>query len=762
MRRPRRSSVDQVAIVPVAQVAGLLAAFSSASPTGDNVLDVVLVGLGSAVLTWICASASWWALLFASGMAMGISLSVAAAVPAVVGLGLAIWISIRRRSMSVHRAAVGGLVVNSLLRSDLEGFAGLSSIISLTVVVILFANAVQRRNRRQRQWIYGITIGLLSYSVITGGMLGASALSARSTLDKAIDSVRKGLDELTAGDVDAALTTLNEGARQLDRVRRNVSTSWTQPARLVPIVAQHRRSIDELSGRAADLVDTMIAEVVGLDIETLRPTAGQFDLTAIEDAGGSISRLLESVRRLEGTISETASMWLIAPLRNEIDRFDSELARQQARLTDAESVLVQLPHLLGRDETRRYFIAFTTPAEARGSGGFMGSWAELTADGGLLNVTRQGRTSELNRAGGPARRISGPSDFVSTWGPFGFTSGAGGTTASDVWSNITMSGHFPSTSQVISELYPQSGGRPVDGVFALDVEALATFLQFTGGVTIPDVAEPISSDNAVQFLLFDQYRLGSGREDVLAGVSNAVVQSLLSGSLPGPKQLVDALAPAAAEGRIVAYAARPEEQDLFEQLNISGALPVTATDDVIAVAFNNASASKLELFLDADMTYDMTMDESGILQGTLALSLTNSAPTVGWPEGVIGNYIDEPPGTNRLMVVLYSRFAPDSAILDGEPVSSSIGVEAGYVVSRWFVLLPPGSSKTLTVSISGMLDAREIEDGFMPLIIRTPAMVRPMPAKVTYLNPEGETFTFETDRPGLYIRPGSSENLAPK
>ena len=35
------------------------------------------------------------------------------------------------------------------------------------------------------------------------------------------------------------------------------------------------------------------------------------------------------------------------------------------------------PQMLGAEGVRRYFIAFTTPAEARGMGGFMGNWAVI-------------------------------------------------------------------------------------------------------------------------------------------------------------------------------------------------------------------------------------------------------------------------------------------------------------------------------------------------------------------------------------------------
>ena len=49
-------------------------------------------------------------------------------------------------------------------------------------------------------------------------------------------------------------------------------------------------------------------------------------------------------------------------------------------------------------------MAFTTPAEARGLGGFMGNYAELTATDGQLGLTDFGRTAELNAGGTGDRR----------------------------------------------------------------------------------------------------------------------------------------------------------------------------------------------------------------------------------------------------------------------------------------------------------------------------------------------------------------------
>ena len=60
--------------------------------------------------------------------------------------------------------------------------------------------------------------------------------------------------------------------------------------------------------------------------------------------------------------------------------------------------------MLGADGPRTYLLLFTTPSESRGLGGFVGSYAELTADDGQLALGAFGRAQDLDAAAAAARR----------------------------------------------------------------------------------------------------------------------------------------------------------------------------------------------------------------------------------------------------------------------------------------------------------------------------------------------------------------------
>jgi len=761
VRRTKRVVVSHRYVIPLALVAGVAAYWAPASPTGSDSIDAALVTVGTAALTWIGAAASWWVLIVASGTALSVGLRLDLVILAAIALMIALRIGMHQRNHSVLRAVTVGILLNVLLRSELQVFAGLSTIIGLVTVALIYGSGTRRRTDEQRRWIHGVLFFVIFYSLSTGVIMSASALAARNNLESALNNLQTGMNQLSSGEIDQAGNTFRSASKQLQLARDRINAFWTQPSRVVPVVAQHRRAIDDLSNDAAELIDVIAAELDRLDLDSLQPVNGAFDLVAIQRAADSVTRLRNSIFTIDDTVASTRSMWLVAQLQNEIDELSDEIVKQRDRVEDVRVALTHLPSILGQNEPRRYFIAFTTPAEARGSGGFMGSWAELSANEGRITLKQLGRTSELNSAGSRNRQVSGPDDFLSTWGRYGFTSAPSGKAEQDVWSNITIGAHFPSTGQVISELYPQSGGDVVDGVFALDIKALTAFLDFTGPVTVPGLTTPLTTDNAEQFLLFDQYQLDGdiNRVDVLEDFSREVVNALLNGGIPGPRQLVEGLAPMVRESRIVGFATREDEQDLFERLNMSGALPDVTQSDGIAVAFNNASASKLELFFDASMDYTFSVDGAGDLQGTLDLTLTNSAPTSGWSEGVIGNYFDLPVGTNQIMVTVYSRFAPIEASFGGEPIDPIVGIEAGYVASSYFVVLEPDQTEILRLNFQGRLNDISATSSQLPLVVRTPAMVRPFPIRLTYTNPQGRVLVAVADRPGIFIRPLGSENL---
>ena len=469
---------------------------------------------------------------------------------------------------------------------------------------------------------------------------------------------------------------------------------------------------------------------------------------------GPLGAVGASIDSLSDTIADVDSPWLVGPLSERLDELDEDLTDYRPQLASAVDAIERVPALLGADGPRRYLVAFTTPAETRGLGGFMGNWIELTADDGRIGVSASGRTKDLNLGGDGPRVVTGPDDWLAIWGGYGFDNGPGGTTGAVPWSNITISPEFPSTGQAMAEMYPQSGGRAIDGVFALDPFVVAGLLSFTGPINVDGVDGPLTADNVVEFLLIDQYENENDeRLDLLEDVSRETIALLLTGSLPGPLEVADTLGPLVDEGRIVGWASTPDEQQYFTDLGLNGSMPSVVGRDGLAVVLNNAGANKLDVYLEREVAYDATVDAAtGATTATATVTLTNGAPSSGLPDGVIGNYTGDALGTNRILVSLYSALPVTSASVrlpngESEDFQVDVGTEAGWMTGSSFLVVAPGGSVTLVYELAGTLAL----DGVYSLAVRPQPIVIDEQLAVSVVDTDGRTLV-SVDGPSTQAR----------
>ena len=124
------------------------------------------------------------------------------------------------------------------------------------------------------------------------------------------------------------------------------------------------------------------------------------------------------------------------PLADRVDEFAAEVDEALPQAEIASQGVAVAPGLFGGDGLRRYFVAFVTPAEQRGLGGFMGNFGILTADDGDLNLVRSDEILALQTPlAARGATVTAPPDYVARYGRFqpGVTPG-----------DVTLSPDFPS------------------------------------------------------------------------------------------------------------------------------------------------------------------------------------------------------------------------------------------------------------------------------------------------------------------------------
>jgi Protein of unknown function (DUF4012) len=728
MRNGRRNLItrrDAMVVGGIAGLAALAAALAGCEPTGNRFADAFLTAGVAAFVTWASASAPWWALLVAPGVALAVALGgpVLVVLSAVVALGGAMWIAWQRANQPWMRAAIGGLTVQVLLRADWNPFLGASALIAGAVLVLLAVTGVLRRQRHVRRRVYACAgaFGLVGLLAVAG--FAFTGVQARSSATSGYDDLLEGLELLQDGDLPAAATALRDASADLRSASDDISGVLGRGAAAVPVVAQNREVMVDLLDEAATTASAAASTLDVVDVDQLKIVDGVIDTEAVAFLAAPLADLEATALELQSVLHGAESPWLVDALQSRLETATKRVDQVVVQATAASTAADVGPALLGQDGPRRYLIAFTNPAEARGQTGLMGNWTELTIDDGRLSVTATGRTNDLQegiRANEPVL-IDMPEDWFERYAVYGAGSDGEGV-REKFWSNVTMSPDMPSVGAAMAQMYEGATGRSLDGVFVMDPAAIAALLDITGPITVEGVGE-LNSGNAERFLLLDQYQLAENeREDFLASVTAQTVDKVLDSTLPAPQELAERLGVVALDGHLSAYATRPEEQALFREIGMEAAMPAAADErDTLAVVTNNASGNKIDSFLERSVDYRPVFDpRTGGVDADLSITLDNMAPTTGYPDYVIGNLVDAPAGTNRTMLSVYSPLHFDSMTVDGEPVDMQIESELGLNVATVFFNVDSGSSAVVDVSMSGNRAAHTYALAYRPQPLPVP------------------------------------------
>ncbi|MGH2766106.1 MAG: DUF4012 domain-containing protein, partial [Actinomycetota bacterium] len=382
-----------------------------------------------------------------------------------------------------------------------------------------------------------------------------------------------------------------------------------------------------------------------------------------------------------------------------------------------------------------YFVAAQNPAELRGTGGFIGAYAIMTAEDGALEFGPF-RPIETLRDIDP-RKIPAPNpDFAERYERFG---GAG------YWRNINMTADFPSAADAIERLYRRVTGEAVNGTIAVDPFALASLLRATGPIDVPLTGVSVDEQTVVPYITNQAYSeiTESGvRKRILGDVALAALERYLEGGAADPVASGRALVDAAAGGHVLLHAANPRMQAAFEAAGVAGQLG-GAPGDFLAVVANNAAGNKADFYLARELRYEVRLGGEGSAMGTAEAIFTNDAPTSGQPAYVIGPYDERfRPGQNVSIVTSYcaTTCRLQEFRRDGRPEAVGEEEELGHPAYWNNLELDSGASQGWRYHWS-VAEAWEGDDarGLYRLTVQGQTTIRPTKLIVDIRTPEGTT-----------------------
>ncbi|MDQ4149659.1 MAG: DUF4012 domain-containing protein, partial [Actinomycetota bacterium] len=588
--------------------------------------------------------------------------------------------------------------------------------------------------RRQRRLLAPIAATLLSLLLVSA----FPAVAAARDLYAARTAFNTGAAAARSFDLQSAGQEFVRAGQLAARAERFLNSPLTLPARLVPLLRDNVTAARAMAS-GANLLAPAALEALGAAEAFPRDeggprlslNAGRIDLTPWPIAE---QRLLQaaSAARFALTRVEAANGVLLPPLSAARDKMLEQGNIAYETLTKAGHAAGLIPHVFGAGQARTWFLAIQNPVELRATGGFLGAFGIIQAEGGRLKLERFDANDELPRVGAPPPASQ---EFIEHYDQFG---------SRTTWSNANMTPDFPTAAQLMARMWETGTGRRIDGVIAIDATGLNELLKVVGPVEVDPVG-PISSSNFLSLALNEAYIRFPEKQErsvFLLEVGRQVWQRLLGGTFSDPRQLASVLGPTISGKHLQMWS--PGQEERVRLLGISGELSRPAASDYLMVVGQNAAGNKIDYYARRSILYQVDLTRPSDIRGRVRIEVENNAPASGLPPYIIGPYIpDDPPGLNRTYTSVYVSPTTNllSAQVDGNPVQVQSHAERGLAVFSHFLEILSKRRSVLELSLQSSLPVQ----GVYRLKVQRQPSLYPDQLEIDILLPEGAFVVDATD-----------------
>jgi hypothetical protein len=519
-----------------------------------------------------------------------------------------------------------------------------------------------------------LSAALLGTGVVAGAWLAHDVLKVRDDLTHAQSLAQVAERQLRSGHA-PDLTALQAC---LDDAARHTRGSLWGAAEHVPGLGGSLQAIDRAATAGALLADRALPEAVAaydLVNGSRLVTGGRVDLALLSRVRQHVAAAASSTHQARRVLGPNEGLGTVRrrlrPLRAKLDRLDDAL-------TTAVQALDQAPAMLGDDRPRTYLLAVQNDAEARATGGLVGSVALVTASHGRIVLSRSVTNDELHNA---ARAVPSDPAAARTWTEQGSTL---------AWFDANLTPDAPDAARNLAGLWRAQGHPAVDGVVLLDQVAMHDLM--SAPVQLADGTR-VTRDDVVDFISHREYvdhPQVAARKALLRDLAGAIFTSATQGARL--RTLLDA----GRSGHLFLWSAHPAEQRLLAPRLLGGALPATDTA-YLQVVTQNLGGNKLDYYLHRTVR---VRREGGALRVTV--ELVNAAPR-GLPTYMTVRS-DQPStavgyGQAKTALSVYGALSSQlSAVtVDGRAAAMRFDLDHGHAFGTLVLELPVG--RTVTVSL---------------------------------------------------------------
>jgi hypothetical protein len=532
----------------------------------------------------------------------------------------------------------------------------------------------------------GVLLALAAgWAILHAYRATAAGLAGRSALIRAENAI--GARRLADAD-----TALAQAEASFSRMRREIDRGGPllPVARLTPFLRAQVKGAEAFADAGRLIADAGQELVVGARA-VLEP-AGD---VAVSDAVEILRSVHTSVRagrasldRATASVATLDGYRLVGPLGSAPRQLAVRLREINADVAAADEGLGALVEFIGGRGPRRYLVFSQNPDEPRPTGGYMGSYGVLAAEGGHLSLERYDGIEQW----GPRGEVVVPNAEAPS--PFRLQP----TLPGQAISNANATPDWPTAARLALELWQRGGEQPVDGVLSVLPAFLARVLAVTGPVAIPSYGETVTAANVIERLDYHTHVAPADPTDskeFVAVVAEAVIGRLLETPADRWADLASAIGAAFDAREAMVWSRDIEVQRVVAARRWDGTLPQVFGDFFYNGEF--AYAAKNGRSLKRTFDHRVEVREDGSARITTTITIAN-------PTAFDREY-------NQSSLTYLTVYGPQGAQLNpaSDPPASLEPAVSGHPAAGWFLAAPPGGETRVRVVWDAPAILKEID-----------------------------------------------------
>ncbi len=407
-------------------------------------------------------------------------------------------------------------------------------------------------------------------------------------------------------------------------------------------------------------------------------------------------------------------------------------------VTNAGKIARSLPDLLGVNKTKTYLVLFQNNMELRPTGGFIGSFALVSFSSGKLDeVSIQDIYSADGQLKGhveppqPIKKYLGEANWFlrdSNWDP-----------------------DFPVSAERAEWFLDKEIDVPVDGVIAIDLNAIKDLLEAIGPIYLSDYQTSITYDNfyeKTQSQVEGNFFPGSTKKaNFITALAKEMTNALILNKDSNKTKLAKIIYNNLEARHIQVFLHNNLAKEALSNLNWDGAFNYpncsgNCFSDLLGLVEANLGVNKSNYYIERKYSISVSLQEE-LLKKNLSVTYKNDANLAMGNSGIYKAY-------TRLVVPLNSVL--EFIEVGNNPLQPDIETVAGRKEIGFYFELLPGQTKTVNISWQVAQHLSLNRAGEYLMYIRKQAGTPSEPISIIYNVPSGVDLKVEPGYNTLFAK----------